>query len=143
MRSLDAVLAAIFLLGVQSVVFGLIPLRFLDGDKLRNWSQLAWVLVYGAGVFFFVHLLVLNRRDLVGQGTAPAFFSTLALFLDSARYRCSSGRTSDSGNRCAGAGRHGHLSAGEADWLRHGPGDAVVDNGGIGTGAPTAWSHNA
>lgn len=81
MRMLDAVLSAVFLLSVQTLVFGLIPLHMMDGRRLLAWSRRAWLAVYAVAVICFVHLLVLNRRDVLGQGTAPAFVSTLALFI--------------------------------------------------------------
>ena len=36
-------LQVVFLLGVQTLVFGLIPLRFLDGHVLREWKVVASV----------------------------------------------------------------------------------------------------
>ncbi|WAL93243.1 FGLLP motif-containing membrane protein [Streptomyces sp. Je 1-369] len=81
LRMLDAVLSAVFLLSVQTLVFGLIPLHMMDGRRLLAWSRRAWLAVYAVAVICFVHLLVLNRRDVLGQGTAPAFVSTLALFI--------------------------------------------------------------
>lgn len=80
-RMLDAVVSAVFLLSVQTLVFGLIPLHMMDGRRLLAWSRPAWLGVYAVAVICFVHLLVLNRRDVLRQGTAPAFVSTLALFI--------------------------------------------------------------
>jgi hypothetical protein len=80
-RLADAVLASIFILGVQTIVFGLVPVRYLDGDKLRGWSRVAWVGVYTAGMFLFVHVLVFNRQNVRSEGGVSGFFSTLELFL--------------------------------------------------------------
>lgn len=54
---LDAALATVFVLGVQTLVFGLVPLTFLDGAKLKQWSPPAWVMVWGISLALLVHVL--------------------------------------------------------------------------------------
>ena len=54
---LDAALAAIFCLGVQTLVFGLIPITFMDGMKLRTWSSWAWARVWGCALLLLVHVM--------------------------------------------------------------------------------------
>ncbi|WP_066370632.1 FGLLP motif-containing membrane protein [Herbidospora mongoliensis] len=53
----DAALAAVFVMGVQSVLFGLIPMPFLDGYKLTRWSWPLWGVVVGIALFAFVHIV--------------------------------------------------------------------------------------
>jgi Tol biopolymer transport system component len=55
---LDSVLAAIFVAGIEGVVFGMIPIRFLAGSKLFAWSRAAWAIVFGIGAFLFLHVLL-------------------------------------------------------------------------------------
>ena len=54
---LDAALAAIFCLGVQTLVFGLIPITFMDGKTLRTWSSWAWAGVWGCALLLLVHVM--------------------------------------------------------------------------------------
>lgn len=54
---LDAALAAVFVLGAQTLVFGLVPLTFLDGLTLKRWSASAWALVWGISLALLVHVL--------------------------------------------------------------------------------------
>jgi hypothetical protein len=55
---LDAALAAVFVLGTQTLVFGLVPLTLLDGLKLKQWSAPAWALVWGGSLALLVHVLL-------------------------------------------------------------------------------------
>ena len=84
---LDSVLSLIVVLGLQAIVFGLLPMRFLAGGDLRRWNLWAWVAVYGIGMFFFVMLLVLDNRPLADKAqqlhaviTVVALFGAFAVF---------------------------------------------------------------
>jgi hypothetical protein len=59
---LDAMLAMIFVAGLETMAFGLVPLRFLEGEKIVAWSRLVWAAMFAAGVFGLLHLL-LNPRS--------------------------------------------------------------------------------
>jgi hypothetical protein len=76
---LGTMLAAIFVAGVQSLVFALIPLRFLDGDKLFRWTRLAWAMVYAAGVFAYVHVM-LDPRTKDHHRTTASLVKVIVLF---------------------------------------------------------------
>lgn len=60
-RILDATLAAVVVAGIEGVVFGLLPLRFLAGEKVRAWSRRAWTILFGLGLLAFV-VIILNPR---------------------------------------------------------------------------------
>jgi hypothetical protein len=49
----DSALAVIFVTGLESVVFGLIPLTFLDGHDLWAWKKGLWLTLWGLGVYWF------------------------------------------------------------------------------------------
>ena len=51
-------LVSIFVLAVEGLVFGLIPLRFMPGEKVFGWSRWRWLLLWGAGLVLFAHVLV-------------------------------------------------------------------------------------
>ncbi len=50
----------IFMLGAEALVFGLMPLRYLDGSALRRWRTLAWLLPQFAAAAFFVYVQMLH-----------------------------------------------------------------------------------
>jgi hypothetical protein len=56
---LDSMLAITFVSALESVAFGLIPMRFLDGNDLYSWHKGLWALMWGAAVFWFA-LVILN-----------------------------------------------------------------------------------
>jgi hypothetical protein len=53
---------------VQTIVIGLIPLRFLPGHTLKKWNAKVWAICYLGGAFLFS--LVLLRPGLVGAHEA-------------------------------------------------------------------------
>jgi hypothetical protein len=49
---------AMVVAGIESVVFGFLPVRFLPGEKVFRWSKRAWALLLGIALFAFLHVLV-------------------------------------------------------------------------------------
>jgi hypothetical protein len=50
---LDSALAITFVSSLESVAFGLLPMRFLDGNDLFRWSRVTWAGLWGAAVLWF------------------------------------------------------------------------------------------
>jgi len=59
---LSSAMASVFLGGMTSLVFSLMPLRFLDGEHLWAWRRGVWLALFGTGMFLFVHV-VLNASS--------------------------------------------------------------------------------
>jgi hypothetical protein len=76
---LDAVLVATFVAGLEAVVFGLIPMRFLPGEKIFTWNKPLWGIVFLIGVLGFVQVIV--RSNATGTSQPNSLFTTVALFL--------------------------------------------------------------
>jgi hypothetical protein len=74
---LDATLSSMFVLGVEGIVFALIPLHFLYGHKLARWSRTTWAIMFGVGVFGWIHILLDTKTE--EAGVAP-LASMLILF---------------------------------------------------------------
>ena len=66
----DAALAGIFVTGLEALVFQLVPLRFLDGAKLKAWSTLAWAALFTLTIFGFLQVL-LRPAETGYADTAP------------------------------------------------------------------------
>lgn len=77
----DAVLVAIFVAGLESLAFGLVPLRFLDGHKLAEWNRGLWVVLHVVAMFGFVHVLLDPRTDRVDMSSDASVVAMLGLFL--------------------------------------------------------------
>ena len=68
---LDAVLAAIAVAGIEALAFGLLPLRFMDGSKIRRWNPWAWGALLLVGWFGVVHVLLDPSAGLTSTSAAP------------------------------------------------------------------------
>ena len=55
---LDSMLAITFVTSLESTAFGLIPMRFLDGDDLYSWRKGLWALMWGASLFWFAFVIL-------------------------------------------------------------------------------------
>jgi hypothetical protein len=55
---LEATLGGIFWCGLDTLVIGLMPLRFLRGADVRKWSHLSWWLLFALTQLAFVHILL-------------------------------------------------------------------------------------
>jgi H+/Cl- antiporter ClcA len=87
----EAVAVGIFVGAVSSVFMQNIPMKFMDGYKLIQWSKLAWAVQAGLAAFLFWHVMINTSRsdfNAVNE-TAPAvaiiamavcFLVTVALY---------------------------------------------------------------
>jgi hypothetical protein len=55
---LAILLTGTFVAGLQTLVFALVPLRFLEGHNLVRWRRGLWAAVQGLAIFAFLQLLV-------------------------------------------------------------------------------------
>jgi hypothetical protein len=76
---LDASLAAVAVAGIEALAFGLVPLRFLPGSKVKAWNRGAWLVLLFAGWFAVVHVLLDPSKGVTGQAQASQN-RVLALF---------------------------------------------------------------
>jgi hypothetical protein len=76
-------LTAFFVLGIEHLVFRLMPIRFLDGARLRDWSTVAWVALFGIGVLGFLHVLIdpANGYAHLANSKRAGLLTTVVLFL--------------------------------------------------------------
>jgi hypothetical protein len=72
-------LAALFVSGLVGLVIGLVPLRFLPGEKLAAWHRGAWAGMFALAAFALVQIM-LRPSATAHTGTVP-FWTTLGLFL--------------------------------------------------------------
>jgi hypothetical protein len=70
-----AVLAQLAILGIMSVVFGLMPFKFMDGYSLRTWNLRGWIAVYVVAASWFVLVLIRNNPVLLQQHHLPVAFA--------------------------------------------------------------------
>ena len=77
----QSVFAAITVGGIEGIVFGLVPLRFLHGEAVFRWRRSRWGLLYGLGVFAFVWIILNPSNGFIGTTSQAKLFTALALFI--------------------------------------------------------------
>ena len=77
----DAFLASLFIGGLEGLLFGLVPLRFLPGARIKGWSWGAWGVLMAGVLYLFVHVLLMPESGYLGRSTAASVTVTLILFV--------------------------------------------------------------
>jgi hypothetical protein len=73
-------LAALFLTGMVGLVIGLIPLRFLPGERLARWRWSAWALLFGIAMVAVIEVVIRPQTN-AARGRTEPFWTTLGLFI--------------------------------------------------------------
>jgi hypothetical protein len=73
-------LAALFISGMVGLLIGLVPLRFLPGDKLASWHRGVWGAVFGLAALSVVEVM-LRPQSAGAHVTAAPFLTTAGLFI--------------------------------------------------------------
>ena len=68
---LDAFLASFWVSALGTVVFGLVPLRFLSGEAVRRWSTTGWLIIYGLALMLFLHTMAHPERGFYSRADVP------------------------------------------------------------------------
>src|ERR1700694_4064503 len=77
--TVGAAMATFFVAGVSSMLFSLLPMRFLDGEKLVSWHRLPWLVLFSLGMFLYVHVVLASSANAPHQGRTYA--TAIGLFL--------------------------------------------------------------
>jgi hypothetical protein len=59
---LQAALVTVFVAGIEGAFYAMIPITFMDGATVFEWSKVVWAGLFGFVTFLFWHLL-LNQND--------------------------------------------------------------------------------
>jgi hypothetical protein len=77
----DAVLACLFIGGIEGLTFSMIPLRFLPGSRVRQWGWVPWALLTIVPAYLFIHVLLAPESGYLGRSTTVSVTVTLTLFV--------------------------------------------------------------
>jgi hypothetical protein len=77
----DSILAAFFIGGIEGLLFGLTPLRFMPGHAVSRWSWAAWGVLAMAVSFVFVQVLLRPSDGYLGRSSSASVGVTVALFV--------------------------------------------------------------
>jgi hypothetical protein len=64
---MEACIGGVFLIGLESLLVDLLPMRFLDGSTEIKWSKSAWAALFGFGVFALIQVLLTPNSGYVGH----------------------------------------------------------------------------
>ena len=65
----EGIAVGLFVAGLQSVFFQMIPLKFMDGHKLLQWNKLAWLGLATVTAFLFWHVFI-NEGAAAGEAVS-------------------------------------------------------------------------
>jgi hypothetical protein len=78
---LRTALAALMVAGLEGVVFGLLPMRFLPGEPLYAWNRVAWAALLGIGAFAFFHILINPASGYLSDASRTPLLTVVALLV--------------------------------------------------------------
>ncbi len=55
---LASIAAMVFLAGLEGIFYSMIPISFLDGAVVFEWSRVVWALLFGTATFLFFELVI-------------------------------------------------------------------------------------
>ena len=93
---LNAVLVALFIGGIEGLLFGLLPLKFMPGHQLAQWSWAAWAAIMMAVAVLFVEVLLRPSTGYRGKSSTASVTVGAACPRSSVSGRWRSGAGSDS-----------------------------------------------
>ena len=77
----ENVLAALLVAGIEGIVFGFVPLRFLPGEHIFRWRRSQWAILYAIGLFGFVWVVLNPANGLVATAQQGSLGTALGLFI--------------------------------------------------------------
>jgi hypothetical protein len=77
----DALLAAVFVTGLEALAFGLMPMTFLDGHSIKSWSTLAWAALFGLSMLGFIHILLNPNSGYLHTSSSIPLLTVVGLFV--------------------------------------------------------------
>lgn len=67
----ETALVTVVVAGLEVALFGMLPLRFLPGERVRAWNKKFWMIVLGLAAFAFIHILLNSASGYVaGAGSS-------------------------------------------------------------------------
>jgi hypothetical protein len=76
---LEGSVLAIFVGGLQGVLFNLAPFEFQDGSKVLRWNRLAWAALTVVLMFFFFHVFLNPENEIDGALGRTSVWTVFAI----------------------------------------------------------------
>ena len=79
--AVSAALATLFVAGLEGLLFELVPLRFLRGEKVYKWRRGVWTLLFLAAAFCFAYILLNPATGYLGSTHISPLIPAVILFV--------------------------------------------------------------
>lgn len=76
---LETACATVVVAGLEAAVFGMMPLRFLPGERVRAWNRRVWMGILGVATFAFAHILLNPTSGYLADSTRTSLLTVVLL----------------------------------------------------------------
>ncbi len=77
----ESLLAYVWVCGLQSLFFALIPARYMDGEVIFKWSKGVWASIYLVATFIFVQFVIHPSAAGYGANTHTKLLPLISIFI--------------------------------------------------------------
>jgi len=77
----QAALSTMVVAGLEGVVFGLLPVRFMPGAALYAWSRRWWAVLFALGLFGLLHVLINPTSGYLADVSRTPLLTIVVLFV--------------------------------------------------------------
>lgn len=77
----ESALSGAFLIGLEATLVNLLPLRFLDGQKIFAWSRVVWGALFSLALFVLIYVLLQPGTGYVHHTGQASFIGAVVLFV--------------------------------------------------------------
>ena len=80
----DGILVGVFVVGLEGLLFALVPLTFMDGAKVTAWNRWVWLGLFTLVAFLFYHIIINEHGGLdevVGDMEVVMMWGLMGFFL--------------------------------------------------------------
>lgn len=76
----ETALAAVTVIGIESAVMNLLPMRFMAGSKVAAWSRAVWAGLFGLSLFAFIEILLRPGSGYVSRSSTASAVAVAVVF---------------------------------------------------------------
>lgn len=78
---LEAALVTVVVAGLEGALFGMLPMKFLPGERVRAWNARFWMVLIGVAAFAFFHILINPQSGYLAETTRQSMWTVVALLV--------------------------------------------------------------
>ncbi len=79
--AMETALATVVIAGLEAALFGMMPLRFLPGERVRGWNPRFWMALVGVAAFAFFHILLNPSSGYLAESERSSMATVVGLLI--------------------------------------------------------------